>query len=209
MRSGKNVVTPVGWIYPFAADRVLAVDADRPIVAAALDAGVTLHGTGIHPGGITERFPLMVSGLCSDVRHVRAEEFSDIRSYATEFVVREIMMFGKTPEETATSSMGRLMGEHFGQSITMLADELGWELDDERATDHQWALATAPIDSPGRRHRARNRGGATLHLDGHGRRPARHHGRRQLADGGGAPRSRRGRSAMASVSRSSSKPRRR
>ena len=101
LASGKNVVTPVGWLYPFVADRVLGHVEDEPILRAAIDGGVTLHGTGIHPGGITERFPLMVSGLVSDVRHVRAEEFSDIRSYAAEFVVREIMMFGKSPEETA------------------------------------------------------------------------------------------------------------
>ena len=59
---------------------------------------MVLHGTGIHPGGITERFPLVLSALCTDIRHVRAEEFSDIRSYATEFVVREVMMFGKDPD---------------------------------------------------------------------------------------------------------------
>ena len=29
----------------------------------AKEGRVTLHGTGIHPGGITERFPLMVSAL--------------------------------------------------------------------------------------------------------------------------------------------------
>ena len=148
LASGKNVVTPVGWLYPFVADRVLGHVEDEPILRAAIDGGVTLHGTGIHPGGITERFPLMVSALVSDVRHVRAEEFSDIRSYAAEFVVREIMMFGKSPEETATSSMSSLMGGHFGESISMLAAELGFDLDADIQADHQWAVATAPIDSP-------------------------------------------------------------
>ena len=82
------------------------------------------------------------------MRHVRAEEFSDIRSYATEFVVREIMMFGKSPEQTAIQRDERLMGEHFGESIRMLADELGFDLDDEVQADHQWAVATSPIDTP-------------------------------------------------------------
>ena len=44
LRSGKNVVTPVGWVYP---------DLSNPAVAAIADAavagGVTLHGSGIHP----------------------------------------------------------------------------------------------------------------------------------------------------------------
>ena len=55
LRSGKNVVTPVGWIYPDPA-KVAAIEA-----ACARGRHRTLHGTGIHPGGITERFPLMVS----------------------------------------------------------------------------------------------------------------------------------------------------
>ena len=53
LRAGKNVVTPVGWVYPD--------PATTGALRAACEAGrSTLHGTGIHPGGITERFPLMV-----------------------------------------------------------------------------------------------------------------------------------------------------
>src|SRR5262249_33321871 len=70
LRSGKNVVTPVGWVYPD-----LTLPRHKAIADAAVEGGVTLHGSGIHPGGITERFPLMVSGLCSAVTHVRSEEF--------------------------------------------------------------------------------------------------------------------------------------
>src|SRR6516162_3027148 len=60
LRSGKNVVTPVGWVYPD-----LSNPRHQAIADAALEAGVTLHGSGIHPGGITERFPLMISSLSS------------------------------------------------------------------------------------------------------------------------------------------------
>jgi hypothetical protein len=60
LRSGKNVVTPIGWVYP---DRTHPKV--RAIAQAAIEGGVTLHGSGIHPGGITERFPLMVSSLSS------------------------------------------------------------------------------------------------------------------------------------------------
>src|SRR5271155_383055 len=60
LRSGKNVVTPVGWVYPD-----LSNPGVNAIAEAALAGGVTLHGSGIHPGGITERFPLMLSALSS------------------------------------------------------------------------------------------------------------------------------------------------
>ncbi len=90
----------------------------------------------------------MLSSLCTGIRHVRAEEFSDIRSYATEFVVREIMMFGKTAEQAAASGMADLLGAGFGQSIDMIAAEMGWTLDPEKRVVHEVALATAPIDTP-------------------------------------------------------------
>ena len=65
---------------------------------------MTLHGTGINPGGITERFPLMISALVGSVTHVRAEEFSDIRTYGAPDVVRDWMLFGTTPEEARPAS---------------------------------------------------------------------------------------------------------
>jgi hypothetical protein len=141
LASGKNVVTPLGWFYP--GNRDVA-----DLEAACRKGGVTLHGTGIHPGGITERFPLMVSALSREITHVRAEEFSDIRSYGAPFVVGEVMLFGKTPEEAAASPMLKLLGAGFAQSIDMLADALGFDLDPEKRTDHRVAVATAPIDSP-------------------------------------------------------------
>jgi hypothetical protein len=141
LRSGKNVVTPVGWWYP-------AQGSVDDLQAACAAAGVTLHGTGIHPGGITERFPLMVSALSSSVHRVRAEEFSDIRTYGAPEVVRDVMLFGKTPDEARTSIMTTVLGHGFKQSVRMVADEMGFEIEPELRTSHEVAVATAPIDSP-------------------------------------------------------------
>jgi len=142
LEAGKNVVTPLGWFFPFASADVAKLE------AVCGKAGVTLHGTGIHPGGITERFPLMVSALCRDIRHIRAEEFSDIRSYAAEFVVREVMLFGKTPEQAVKSPMLGILGGGFSQSIDMVAHALGIELDAEKRTHHEMAVATRRIETP-------------------------------------------------------------
>jgi hypothetical protein len=102
LRSGKNVVTPVGWFYP--------PDKEAVPLRAACEAGnATLHGTGINPGGITELRPLMFSALSSAVTYVRGEEFSDIRSYAAPDVVRWIMRFGDTPEQAMSSPMLKLL----------------------------------------------------------------------------------------------------
>jgi hypothetical protein len=141
LEAGINVVTPVGWWYPDPDERSL-------LEAAGRGGGATLHGTGIHPGGITERFPLMVSALSSKITHVRAEEFSDIRSYGAPEVVSAIMRFGATPEEAKASIMTEVLGQGFGQSVRMVADELGVRIDPELRVTHDVAVATEPVDSP-------------------------------------------------------------
>ena len=141
LRSGKNVVTPVGWVYPD-----LSNPRHEAIAQAALEAGVTLHGSGIHPGGITERFPLMVSSLSSAVTHVRAEEFSDIRTYNAPDVVRHIMGFGGTPEEAMQGPMASLLEAGFKQSVRMIADHMGFRIDQNIRTIQDVAVATSEID---------------------------------------------------------------
>ncbi len=141
LSSGKNVVTPLGWFYPPEPDRTRFDDLARA-------AGVTLHGTGIHPGGITERFPLMISALSGSITHVRAEEFSDIRTYGAADVVRDWMLFGKTPEEARASIMVDALGGGFRQSVMMVADRLGFDIQPGLRSTHEMAVATAPIESP-------------------------------------------------------------
>lgn len=141
LRAGANVVTPVGWIYP---DPARTAD----IEAACREGGSTLHGTGIHPGGITERFPLMLSAVSARITHVRAEEFSDIRTYGAPDVVRHVMGFGATPEEALASPMASLLGAGFKSSVRMVVAQLGFDADPRIETLQEVAVATAPIDSP-------------------------------------------------------------
>jgi hypothetical protein len=141
LRSGKNVVTPVGWFYPTEKD-------GAPLEAACREGGTTLHGTGINPGGITELHPLMFSALSSAVTFVRGEEFSDIRTYDAPDVVRHIMMFGGKPEEAMGGPMLGLLSGGFIQSARMCVDALGFAADPHIRTSQEVAVATEPIDTP-------------------------------------------------------------
>lgn len=141
LESGKNVVTPLNWFYQGRREWA-------DLVAACETGGVTLHGTGINPGGATERFPLMFSALSREVRHVRIEEWSDILTYGAPDVVANVMQFGKPPEVAKQSPMVKLLGDGFVQSIEMVADELGFALDPEKRVSHEVSTATRPIDSP-------------------------------------------------------------
>src|SRR3989440_157366 len=141
LRWQKNVVTPVGWFYPKNTTGIAELE------GACREGGVTLHGTGIHPGGITERFPLALSALCTNIRHVKAEEFSDIRNYQAEGVVRDIMLFGKPPAEAAKSPMLDILGSGFSQSVRMVGDAL--------AADPAVAGRLPGVAPRGRRRRSR------------------------------------------------------
>ncbi len=141
LRSGKNVVTPVGWVYPDRQNPAVAA-----IEAAAIEGGVTLHGSGIHPGGITERFPLMVSSLSSAVTHVRAEEYSDLRTYNAPFVVREVMGFGLSPEQAMGGPMAALLEGGFKASVRMITDELGFDAEPRIRSTQEVAVAVHGSD---------------------------------------------------------------
>ena len=142
LRSGKNVVTPVGWFYPEHAER-------ERIEQACRQGGVSLHGTGMDPGAITEVLPLILSAMSSGVTFVRGEEISDIRGYGSVDVVRDVMLFGGTPEEAVGGPMLDLLDSGYRQSLQMITDTLGLAEQNVRVERLlETAVATAPIESP-------------------------------------------------------------
>ncbi|MFM9034139.1 MAG: dihydrodipicolinate reductase [Mycobacterium sp.] len=141
LRSGKNIVSPLGWFYPSEAEAA-------PLRAAALAGNATLHGAGIGPGAATELFPLLLSVMSTGIIHVRAEEFSDLRTYGAPDVLRHVMGFGGTPEKALSGPMQKLLNGGFFQSVRLIVDRLGFAADPVIRTSQQVAVATAPIESP-------------------------------------------------------------
>ncbi|KAA0110186.1 dihydrodipicolinate reductase [Mycolicibacterium sp. P1-5] len=141
LRSGKNVVSPVGWFYPSESEAA-------PLEAAAREGNVTLHGAGIGPGAATELFPLLLSVMSTGVTYVRAEEFSDLRTYGAPDVLRHVMGFGGTPESALSGPMQKLLNGGFFQSVRLIVDRLGFAAEPLIRTSQEIAVATAPIDSP-------------------------------------------------------------
>lgn len=141
LRSGKNVVTPLGWFYPTESQV-------GPLRDAALEGDATLHGTGIAPGGISEKFPLMFSAMSTGVTFVRAEEFSDLRTYEAPDVVRYVMGFGEVPEKALSGPMQKLLDGGFIQAVRMIVDKVGFKADPKIRSSQEIAVATAAIDSP-------------------------------------------------------------
>jgi hypothetical protein len=141
LRSGKNVVTPVGWVYP-------SVRAAAPLEVAAQAGNATLHGVGIAPGAVSELFPLLLSVMSTAVTFVRCEEFSDLRTYGAPDVLRYVMGFGGTPDTALTGPMQKMLDSGFIQSARLCIDRLGFAADPHIRSSQEVAVATAPIDSP-------------------------------------------------------------
>lgn len=141
LRSGKNVVTPVGWFYP--GEREAA-----PLAEAARAGGVSLHGAGIGPGAATELFPLLFSVMSTGVTFLRAEEFSDLRTYGAPDVLRHVMGFGGTAQAALGGPMQKLLDGGFIQSVRLCVDRMGFAADPRVRATQEVSLATAAIDSP-------------------------------------------------------------
>lgn len=141
LRSGKNVITPVGWFYPGRTEAA-------PLEEAARAGNVTLHGAGIGPGAATELFPLLLSVMSTGITFLRAEEFSDLRTYGAPDVLRHVMGFGGSPETALTGPMQKLLDGGFIQSVRLCVDRLGFAAEPKVRTSQEVAVATGPIDSP-------------------------------------------------------------
>ena len=141
LEAGIHVVTPLNWFYPG--------HIDVPALRTACDkGGAVLHGTGIHPGGMTEKIPLVLGAFSQNITYVSSEEFSDCRTYGAPDVLSELMLFGKTIEQARASFMPGFLAGGFNQSIDMIADAIGFKLDEEKHVEHTIFAATAPIDCP-------------------------------------------------------------
>jgi hypothetical protein len=147
LESGKNVVTPTGYV--FVKDPAVAAR----IEAACRAGGASFHGSGIHPGFAGDRLPLVLSALSQRIDKITVIEESDFADVdESRDMVFDQLGFGM-PGDEARKSPPALMGVMstiFKESMQMIAAGLGFEID-EFATSHEPALATRDIDAPGGR----------------------------------------------------------
>ncbi len=108
-------------------DRAAALD------AAAREAGVTIVGTGVNPGYAMDTLPLTATGVCTTVDAVHVERVLDaaerrgpLQTKVGAGISREAFA-----EKKAAGGFG-----HIGlrESLWMVADGLGWALDDVTET---------------------------------------------------------------------------
>jgi 4-hydroxy-tetrahydrodipicolinate reductase len=104
----------------------------RAIHAMAKKAKVAVLGTGVNPGFTMDALPITLTGVCERVDSIRVDRIQDARIRRLPF--QQKIGAGLTREQFQRKvDSGTVRHVGLTESITMIADAMGWKLD--RVTD--------------------------------------------------------------------------
>ncbi|RKD34634.1 2,4-diaminopentanoate dehydrogenase [Thermohalobacter berrensis] len=121
-----NVIsTAEEMAYPQAQSPELAEKMDK----IAKENGVSVLGTGINPGFVLDYLILALTGTCESVESIKAARINDLSPFGR--AVMEEQGVGITEEEFEERVEKDDLAGHVGfpESIKMIADGIGWEID--------------------------------------------------------------------------------
>jgi len=123
--AGANVISTCEELaYPYRKEPRISADIDR----RARNKGVTVLGTGVNPGFVMDTWPLFMTGICQQVKKIRAIRVQDASTRRGPF--QKKIGAGLTLEEfNELVAAGTLKHVGLPESIAMMASGLGWELD--------------------------------------------------------------------------------
>ncbi len=128
VRAGANIVSSTEELsYPWRKDPGLAAKLDK----LAKEHEVTVLATGVNPGFLMDTWPLVMTGVCQEVKRVRVARIQDASSRRLPF--QKKIGAGRTLEEfKKLVDTGTLRHVGLAESIAMIASALGWKLDNIR-----------------------------------------------------------------------------
>jgi 4-hydroxy-tetrahydrodipicolinate reductase len=110
--------------YPVGKNRALA----KKIDALAKKAKVAVVGTGVNPGFAMDALPIALTGICERVDSIRVDRVQDARSRRLPF--QQKIGSGLNKEQFAQKVKdGSVRHVGLAESVTMIADAMGWKLD--------------------------------------------------------------------------------
>ncbi len=110
--------------YPVGKNRALA----KKIDALAKKAKVAGVGTGVNPGFAMDALPITLTGICERVDSIRVDRIQDARSRRLPF--QQKIGSGLNTEQFAQKVKdGSVRHVGLAESVTMIADAMGWKLD--------------------------------------------------------------------------------
>jgi 4-hydroxy-tetrahydrodipicolinate reductase len=125
LASGANIVTTcVGFNYPGWLDPAVREQVEE----ACRRGGTSIHGTGSSPGFITEAVPIVLTSIMRRLDCLTIDEFADLSWYEHPVMVFDVMNYGKPVAEMEEIWLIDRR-EHFGPTISLIAEALGLPLD--------------------------------------------------------------------------------
>ena len=126
IEAGANVISTCEELaYPYRKEPQISADIDKK----ARDKGVTVLATGVNPGFVMDAWPLFMTGVCRQVRKIKAVRVQDASPRRGPF--QKKIGAGRTLEEfNELVAAGTLKHIGLPESIAMIASGLGWELDE-------------------------------------------------------------------------------
>jgi hypothetical protein len=151
LSAGVNVVTTSSWalLYPPAYEPTWRAQLEK----AAADGGVTLYASGIEPGFAADQLPILLTTMSNRITTIRASEIAMYDTYPVEFMMREVMGFGKPLDDEAMLGLPGAILSAWAPGINLIASALGVELDeireefDRAATDRTLEVACGTIEA--------------------------------------------------------------
>jgi 4-hydroxy-tetrahydrodipicolinate reductase len=129
--------------YPYFTSPTIA----KKIDALAKQHGVTVLGTGINPGFVMDTLVIMLSAACQKIEKIQAVRVMDAATRRLPF--QKKIGAGLKIEEFQKRIEKKEITGHVGlvQSIAMIADALGWNIEDIVAEPVLPVIAEKPVES--------------------------------------------------------------
>lgn len=171
VRAGSNVLCIAEKLaYPWASDAGWAERFEE----LAMEYDVSILGTGINPGFILDALIVAWSSICLRIDRIEAQRVNDLSPFGPTVMASQGV--GTTVEEFERGVADGTIVGHIGfpESIGLIADALGWEIDEvvetrepivttvPRETAH---IKVAPGDVCGCRHIGRGYSGGELKIE--------------------------------------------
>jgi 4-hydroxy-tetrahydrodipicolinate reductase len=143
LASGKNVVSSsvVPLVFPPHVEPTMR----QPLEDACTAAGVSCFTSGIDPGWANDLLPLVLTGQCEYIDHVRVMEIVNYATYAQPTVLFDTMGFGKPLDSTPLLLIPGVLSFAWGGVLKVIAAGLGAELDELRE-EHERRPAEHDLD---------------------------------------------------------------
>ncbi|MBS7614278.1 dihydrodipicolinate reductase [Candidatus Bathyarchaeota archaeon] len=144
VKHGVNVVSTCEELsYPYFSSGELAAKLD----ALAKKHKVAVLGTGVNPGFVMDTLPIVLSGVCQEIRNIKVERVMDASTRRMPF--QKKIGAGLTVDEFREKIRNKQITGHVGleQSVAMIADALGWSLQAVELGVVEPVVAEKPVKS--------------------------------------------------------------